>query len=81
MTLYPAGVNETEEWTVADIAEHLGVTAATVRAYAARSQMPAPDRRIGGKPLWRPATIRAWRAERPGMGVGGGRRKKIADPT
>lgn len=48
-------------WTTADVAEYLGIGESTVRAYAARGRMPAPDGRLGRTPWWRPATIREWR--------------------
>lgn len=52
-------------WTTDQVATYLGVTPSTVRAYIARTQMPASDRRIGPLPVWRPATIREWHAARP----------------
>jgi hypothetical protein len=52
-------------WTTADVAAFLGVTPSTIRAYAARHQMPEADRRIGREPVWRPATIRKWHKQRP----------------
>lgn len=55
-----------EQWSVADVAEHLGVSPATVRSYAARGQMPAPDGRIGRSPWWWSTTITQW--DRPGQG-------------
>jgi DNA-binding transcriptional MerR regulator len=48
-------------WTTRDVAEHLQITEATVRAYLARGQMPRPDQRYGRTNLWRPATIERWR--------------------
>lgn len=50
-----------DPWTIAEVAEHLGVATSTVRAYAARGQMPPPDGRLGRTPWWRADTIRAWR--------------------
>jgi len=50
-----------EQWTVADVAAHLNVAPSTVRAYAARGQMPAPDGRLGRTPWWWPDTIKTWR--------------------
>jgi len=41
------------------------LTPSTIRAYAARGQMPTADRRIGREPVWRPATIRKWHSQRP----------------
>jgi hypothetical protein len=55
-----------EQWTTADVAEHLGVAVGTVRSYAARGQMPPPDGVLGRTPWWWAATIRGW--QRPGRG-------------
>lgn len=55
-------------WTTDDVAAFLGVAPSTVRAYSARQQMPAADRRIGRMQLWRPRTITKWNAERPRVG-------------
>jgi hypothetical protein len=55
-------------WTYSDIADYLGVAAATVRKYAAAGRLPAPDDQLGGSPLWRSDKIIAWHAERPGHG-------------
>lgn len=55
-----------EQWAVADVAAHLGVASSTVRAYAARGQMPEPDGRIGSSPWWWSDTIIGWK--RPGQG-------------
>lgn len=52
-------------WTTQDVASYLEVAPSTVRAYVARGQMPAADRRIGREPVWRPATIRRWHRQRP----------------
>ena len=46
-------------------ATFLGIAPSTIRAYAARGQMPEADRRIGCEPVWRPATIRRWHSQRP----------------
>lgn len=62
--------------TTQDVALMLGVTPATVRSYSARGVMPPPDGYLGRTPWWRPGTIKAWRAQRPGQGVGGGRPRK-----
>jgi excisionase family DNA binding protein len=45
-------------WTTRDVASYLEVSPSTIRAYVARGQMPAADRRIGREPVWRPETIR-----------------------
>lgn len=50
-----------DRWTTADVAAYLDVKESTVRGYAARGQMPAPDGRLGRTPWWRPATIKTWR--------------------
>jgi predicted DNA-binding transcriptional regulator AlpA len=52
-------------WTTRDVASYLEVSPSTIRAYVARGQMPAADRRIGREPVWRPATIRKWQSQRP----------------
>lgn len=52
-------MDQADRWTVADVAGHLGVAPATVRAYLARGQMPAPDGRLGRTPWWAPDTIRS----------------------
>jgi hypothetical protein len=57
-----------EVMTVADVAKALGVRASTVRGYLARRAMPAAEGRVGNVPWWRPATIAAWLAARPGRG-------------
>lgn len=49
--------------TVAEVAEALGVTPSTVRAYKARGQMPEPDKKYGATPLWLESTIQRWRPE------------------
>lgn len=57
-----------ELWTADDVAAHCGMTARTFRSYVSRGQAPAPDRTYGRTPLWRPDTIEAWHASRPGRG-------------
>ena len=52
-------------WTTSDVATFLGIAPSTIRAYVARGQMPAADRRIGREPVWRPETIRQWQSQRP----------------
>ena len=61
----PADSLPDDWWTTDDTATFLGVSTSTIRAYLARQQMPAPDRRIGRMTLWRPSTIRQWQNERP----------------
>lgn len=67
--------------TTSDVAARLGVDPATVRAYVSRGTMPKPDGHLGRTPWWRPETVDAWRAGRPGQGVGGGRPKKLSAPA
>ena len=55
------GMTEERLLTVAEVAEILGIQEASVRGYKARGQMPPPDQQYGRTPLWREATIRAWR--------------------
>ena len=54
-------MTDREQWSVADVANYLGVKPRTVTAYLARDQMPQPDGRIGRSPWWWAETIRAWR--------------------
>jgi hypothetical protein len=56
-------------WTVADIADHWGVTAQTIRTYRSRGrgELPEPDKVFGRSPVWKPATILNF--ERPGQGA------------
>jgi hypothetical protein len=56
-------------WTVADIAEHWGVTAQTIRTYRSRGrgELPEPDNVFGRSPVWKPATIINF--QRPGQGA------------
>lgn len=74
-----------DDWlTTADLAELLGVKAATIRHYRADSlpdgryetrPFPEPDDRLGNSPAWkasRKKEILDWAAGRPGMGAGGG---------
>jgi hypothetical protein len=61
-------------WTTRDVATFLDVTPSTIRAYAARGQMPEADRRIGREPVWRPETIRSWQSQRP-------RQRRVTDPS
>lgn len=50
-------------WTTTDVAAYLGVKVGTVSSYRSRGQMPAPDAQHGRTAVWRPETIRAWRAD------------------
>lgn len=47
--------------TLTQIAERLNLARSTVTAYRTRKQMPEPDVIYGRTPLWRLATIEAWR--------------------
>ena len=56
-----------EQWTMVEVAAHLGVTYDSVRRYRVRdASFPAPDGKLGRTPWWRPDTIKAWQAARPG---------------
>jgi len=69
----------------ADVAELLGVKAATIRHYRADSlpggryethPFPEPDGKVGSLVYWEQAReqeLRDWADKRPGKGVGGGR--------
>lgn len=50
--------------TVADVAQRLDVKPATIRRYLHKKDLPEPDTRAGQSPLWKEATIEAWRKER-----------------
>jgi hypothetical protein len=56
-------------WTVADIADHWGVTPQTVRTYRSRKrgELPEPDKVFGRSPVWKPSTIIGF--VRPGQGA------------
>lgn len=55
--------------TIAEAAALAGVAPATWRAYVARGQAPRADEQDRwGHPLWRPTTVEAWIAARPGSG-------------
>ncbi|MFF9334526.1 helix-turn-helix transcriptional regulator [Streptomyces albogriseolus] len=60
-------------WTVADVAQRLGVSEATVRSYRWRGTLPEP-RYVGRTPVWEPGAIEEWIKRRPGRGAGGGRK-------
>lgn len=55
------GAKFDRQWSVTDVAAHLGVKPRTVTAYLARKQMPTPDGRLGRTPWWWETTIRSWR--------------------
>lgn len=48
-------------------ASRAGIKTATVYSYRTRGAFPAPDEVLYGRtPVWRPETIDAWLASRPG---------------
>lgn len=53
--------------SVNDVAELLGITQSSVSAY----KLPMPDALIGKTRGWKPETIQAWNAARPGSGKWG----------
>ncbi|MEV6801321.1 hypothetical protein AB0M91_23685 [Micromonospora rifamycinica] len=52
----------------AALAARLGIKLTSVHRMRSRGDLPTPDRMIGRSPAWRPATIDAWQAARPGHG-------------
>ncbi|WP_435601282.1 helix-turn-helix transcriptional regulator [Streptomyces sp. C10-9-1] len=56
-------------WTIADIADHWGVSEQTIRTYRSRrrGELPEPDAVFGRSPVWKPETI--IRFQRPGQGA------------
>lgn len=58
-----------EVLTAAECATIAGCAQSTWRAYVARSQAPKPTHRVGHSNLWDAAEVRAWAADRPGMGA------------
>lgn len=61
-----------------EAAARAGVKRGTWSSYVARDRAPLPDDRDQrtGAPLWLESTVDAWKAARPGRGVGGGRPRK-----
>lgn len=59
---------DADYWTIADVAEHWGVSEATIRTYRSRNrgELPPEDRVFGRSPAWKPATILGF--ARPGQG-------------
>lgn len=55
-------------YTVAQIAELIGIKESTVRAYLTREQMPASSGRIGRTPYWVPEDIEPWLRKREKSG-------------
>lgn len=82
-------MSKTKYWGLRDIAEYLGIEYSSARTYHGRAEihrrkdtvrpgdMPPPAERFGNSPVWEPATIVQWHAQRPGKGAFGGRPKKV----
>lgn len=69
---------EQEWWTTTDVAAYLKVDPRTVRHYLSRRRpkgnpFPLEERRFGATLVWRPETVKAWDANRPGRGRWGTR--------
>lgn len=47
-----------------EIAQIIGISAATLRNYRKRGYMPPPDVMLADRPRWREATVIAWQRER-----------------
>lgn len=62
-------------WTVAEVADYLGIAATTVYAYRRDGRLPEATM-VGRTPTWTPEQIIEWSKTRPGQGVGGGRPSK-----
>lgn len=58
--------------SVKQVAERLGITGGGLL----NLRLPEPDAYIGRTRGWKPETIDAWNAARPGRGVGGGRPRR-----
>ena len=64
--------DSSEWWGVAEAASHCGINPGTWRDYVSRGRAPQPDDPDEGavkerrRPRWRPETVRAWQAARPG---------------
>jgi hypothetical protein len=57
---------DTELWSYAQIAAHIGVKPETVKSYRRHGMLPEPDViTVLGLPRWYASTIRAWSARRP----------------
>jgi hypothetical protein len=54
-------------WLIDDVATHLGIKVVSAKSLRGRSRLPPGDRMLGPTPVWRPATITAWK--RPGRGA------------
>ncbi|KFI58738.1 hypothetical protein [Bifidobacterium gallicum] len=57
---------------IKEVSERLGITNASAKGY----RLPESDVMIGRTRGWKPETIDAWNAARPGRGIGGGRPRK-----
>lgn len=60
-------------WATADVLAYLEsvgspVARATWATYVSRGQAPAPERKVGRTPVWRPDVIRSWHESRRGQG-------------
>ncbi|GGQ88546.1 helix-turn-helix transcriptional regulator [Couchioplanes azureus] len=56
----------TDWWTAEHVAAYLGISASTWRAYVARGQAPAAERKFGKRvSAWQPSTVKAWDDARP----------------
>ncbi len=58
------------------LADRLGIKRTSVHRYRVRGDIPQPDEYVGRTPMWTVETIERWEANRPGRGVGGGRKPK-----
>jgi hypothetical protein len=73
--------------TLTEIAERINVGVDSIRVYHQRAtknrkdgtprpgDLPPPDQSFGRSPVWKLATIIRWEQNRPGRGVGGGRKR------
>ena len=58
----------TDLLTMAQVAEHLGLSVRTIEAYRRDGRMPEAAM-VGRTPTWTRAQIDAWQANRPGQGA------------
>ncbi len=58
----------TTAMTVAQVAEHLGLSVRTIQAYRLDGRMP-PAVMVGRTPTWTREQIDEWQATRPGRGA------------
>jgi DNA-binding transcriptional MerR regulator len=60
--------SDSDLWTYAEIAHHIGVKPQTVHSYRRHGLLPEPDVLDDtGHPRWYPETIREWSRHRPGQ--------------